>query len=231
MNHHISHFKKTFLLGCLAVLLAGASSDGSCGGTEVDDEPEPSTPTPIPTTGCNAETCEGCCYEGQCYAGKSFNACGKGVTCELCTGVKSCSEAQKCEYVETAKWKVRPVEASIVPQDPEDNSAWDLDGSEPDVVVELRCPQLSSSSPSVVRTGEVSSLTPKWTGGGECRVEIGALLSAVTEINIIDIDNIFDDPIGTISHQFTQVELEQGTVMLSLPGRVNSLSLQMTRIP
>lgn len=230
MNYHISPFKKTFLLCCLAVLLAGASSNGSCGGTETGDETDPSTPTPLPTTRCNAEQCQGCCYEGQCYPGKDLNACGKGVTCELCTGVKSCSEAQQCEFVAAAKWKVRPIEASIVPLDPEDNSAWDIDGSDPDVVIELRCPQLSSGVPFTVRTEEVSSLTPKWTGG-ECRVEIGALLGAATEIDVIDIDNLFDDPIGTITHQFTQAELEQGTLTLSLPGHVNSLSLQLTRIP
>lgn len=231
MNHHISSFKKAFLLGCFAFLLAGASSNGSCGGTEVGEDLEPGTPTPLPTTGCNAETCQGCCYENQCYSGQTFNACGgSGVKCELCSGVKSCSAAQKCELVPAAKWKVRPIEASIVPQDPEDNSAWDLDGSDPDVVVEMRCPQLSASTPFVARTEEISSLTPKWAGG-ECRVEIGALLGAETQINIIDIDNIFDDPIGTITHQFTQAELEQGTVTLSLPGHVNSLSLQLTRVP
>jgi hypothetical protein len=125
---------------------------------------------------------------------------------------------------------VRPVEASIVPRDPEDNSDWDLDGSVPDVIVELRCPQLSSSAPFTARTEEVSSLSPKWTTG-ECRVEGGALVDKVTEIDVIDVDNFFDDPIGTITHKFTKEELEQGTVTLSHPGHVNSLILQLTRVP
>ncbi|QSQ26846.1 hypothetical protein JY651_18860 [Pyxidicoccus parkwayensis] len=125
---------------------------------------------------------------------------------------------------------MQPTEASIVPQDPRDNSAWDIDGSEPDVVVELRCPVEGSDQQLVTRTPEVSSYTPRWTTGG-CTTTVGALLGQEIQIKFIDVDVAFDDEIISVRYALKEEELRAGGVSLAIPGYVNSVSLKFTRTP
>ncbi len=214
--------KKNLVLLGLAVLLLGAD-EGGCG----DSVESPTTPL----VECTAENCaNGCCQGTQCVLGKSAQACGSnGVHCQTCTGNTTCdATAQECSADLTAYITVQPTQASIVPEDPRDGLAWDADGSAPDVVVELRCPVPTSDQPLITRTPEVSSLTPQWTSGG-CTTLGDTLVKQPLVIRFIDVDALVDDDIIDITHTVTTKELEEGSVVLTRPGYVNSLTLQLTR--
>ncbi|WP_144370179.1 hypothetical protein [Myxococcus stipitatus] len=102
-----------------------------------------------------------------------------------------------------------------------------MDGSAPDVVVELRCPT-PSGEPLVTRTPEVSSWTPQWTAG-ECAAPAALLLAQPIELKVLDIDALVDDEVGTIKHLLTLEELTAGKVALSLPPAIPSLTVTLTR--
>ncbi|NTX08210.1 hypothetical protein HUA74_42655 [Myxococcus sp. CA051A] len=122
---------------------------------------------------------------------------------------------------------IQPTQAVLSPRDPTDDSDWDLDGSVPDVVVELRCPN-PGGEPLVTRTPEISSLTPQWTTGG-CSVSAELLLTHPIEIKVFDIDTLFDDEVATLSHTLTREELKVGTISVSMSPAINSLTLTFTR--
>ncbi|PZR12280.1 MAG: hypothetical protein DI536_15360 [Archangium gephyra] len=70
---------KALRLFVVSLFVAFASS--SCGTT---------------TTGCNANTCEGCCdATGSCQPGGSINSCGVGgAACQFCVGMQVCTVGQ-----------------------------------------------------------------------------------------------------------------------------------------
>jgi hypothetical protein len=213
---------RTLLLLCLAFVVTGADSEGGCGGGGQIGEP---------LLGCSAETCPGgCCYENSCFPGNAANACGgKGTRCQACLGIKTCDTSKACEQDRASFWTVQPIKASIPPEDPRDGLSWDADGSSPDVIVELRCPTQQTDKPLVTRTPEVSSLNPEWREGG-CTTLADALLNAPLQIVVIDVDSFFDDNIAAMAHSLTEEEFESGRVVLSLPGYLNSLELQLARV-
>lgn len=206
----------------LAVVLLGA--DEGCG----DPDAAP-TPPPVTTT-CTPETCNGCCQNRQCVVTNSAGACGRnGVTCDRCIGNMACSpDTQTCSVDLAAYITVQPTQASIVPTDPSDNRGWDIDDSPPDVVVELRCPFPGSDKPLITRTPEISSLTPQWSTGG-CTTLAATLVNNPLEIKFIDIDALVDDDINGGTYTIKKEDLEKGSVNLSIPGYVNSFTLQLTR--
>jgi len=141
----------------------------------------------------------------------------------------ACSpDTQTCSVDLAAYITVQPTQASIVPTDPSDNRGWDIDDSPPDVVVELRCPFPGSDKPLITRTPEISSLTPQWSTGG-CTTLAATLVNNPLEIKFIDIDALVDDDINGGTYTIKKEDLEKGSVNLSIPGYVNSFTLQLTR--
>ncbi len=114
-----------------------------------------------------------------------------------------------------------------MPKDPADDSDWDVDGSPPDVVVELRCPMPAGSPPLITRTEEVQSFTPQWSTG-ECDTLADAIIAQPIEVKVIDIDSFFDDEIGTSSYALTAADFEKGQAEIVIPGYVNSLILKLS---
>lgn len=220
--------KRNIILFGICFLLMGADSNG-CGGS---DESLPNTPqvNPPPVSTCTADSCsDGCCQNNECVRDISNNACGAaGSKCEVCTVDKACDKAQGVCVARPIRVKVQPSQASIVPKDPSDGSDWDLDGSPPDVVVELRCPAPSGAQPFVTRTEEVESLTPQWTSGA-CDTLADVLVAQPIEFRLIDVDNLFDDDIASASYTLTAADLEKEQVELFIPGYVNSLVLKLSR--
>ncbi|RYZ16794.1 MAG: hypothetical protein EOO70_03615 [Myxococcaceae bacterium] len=129
---------------------------------------------------------------------------------------------QECTTPIIRTW-VRALSATLTEVDPSDDSDWDLDGSPPDVVVELTCPQ---AEPLVSLTEEVESLTPKWTLGG-CDVLAQDLLAAPIQFKVIDVDAFFDDEITTYQYQLTQADLERRSVNLQIPPAITSLVVDL----
>lgn len=205
----------------LATMLLGAG-EGGCGDGDQQHI--------APLEDCSPESCSGCCTGTKCIAGSTTDACGNGgAFCSTCIGLTICTpDGQSCDLDPEASVTVQPTEASIVPADPRDNQAWDVDGSEPDVVVELRCPTAASEQPLVTRTPEVSSLTPRWTSGG-CTTQVGALLGRELQIKFIDVDALFDDEIISATYTLKAEELKAGSVSLTLPGYVNAVTLKFSR--
>jgi hypothetical protein len=205
----------------LATMMLGAS-EGGCG--------DGSQQHVAPLETCSPENCAGCCSGNQCVGGSTTDACGNGGSnCSACIGLTSCTpDEQDCDLAPEASVTVQPTEASIVPQDPRDNLDWDVDGSAPDVVVELRCPTAGSDQLLVTRTPEVSSFTPQWTSGG-CTTQIGALLGRELQIKFIDVDSLFDDEIISANYTLKAEEIKAGSVSLSIPGYVNTVTLKFSR--
>ncbi|MBZ4409144.1 hypothetical protein K8640_13025 [Myxococcus sp. XM-1-1-1] len=144
-------------------------------------------------------------------------------------GLNSCNvERRECVLDVSSLVAIQPSQATISAQDPNDNLDWDVDGSAPDVVVELRCPTSVAGEPLVTRTPEISSWTPQWSTGG-CSTSAEVLLAQPIEFKVLDIDTLLDDEIGTIKHQLTQDELKAGTVSLSLPPAITSLTVTLSR--
>ncbi|RKH36271.1 hypothetical protein D7Y13_07155 [Corallococcus praedator] len=119
--------------------------------------------------------------------------------------------------------RLRALRATLTALDPSDDSDWDLDGSPPDVVVELTCPQ---PEPLVSLTEEIESLTPQWTKGG-CDVLAQDLLAAPIQFRVIDVDAFFDDEITVAQYQLTQADLDRRSVDVAIPEAVTSLVFQL----
>ncbi|RKH44531.1 hypothetical protein D7X12_10315 [Corallococcus sicarius] len=130
---------------------------------------------------------------------------------------------QEC-FTPIIRTQVRALRASLVALDPNDESDWDIDGSPPDVMVELTCPK---GEPEVSLTEEVESLTPQWSKGG-CDILSLDLLSAPIRFKVIDVDSFFNDEITTAQFQLTQADLERGSVELQVPKAITSLVFQLS---
>jgi len=55
------------------------------------------------------------------------------------------------------------------------------------------------------------------------------LLTHPIEIKVFDIDTLFDDEVTTFSHTLSREELKAGTLSLSMPPAVTSLTLTFAR--
>ncbi|RKH57248.1 hypothetical protein D7X96_38540 [Corallococcus interemptor] len=135
-----------------------------------------------------------------------------------------CHPAQQQCYTPTIRTKIQPLSATFAPHDPADDSDWDIDGSPPDAVVELICP---NAQPAVSRSEEIESLTPRWTQGF-CDVLSTDLLSMPIQFNVLDVDAIFDDKVASAQYQVTQEDLERGVLQFTGSSGLTSISFQLT---
>ncbi len=133
-------------------------------------------------------------------------ACGaKGIACLACASVQTCNGSQLCAVDPNSVWKVQPFSAQITATN--NGTAWDSDGSPPDVYVSMLCP--GAASPTF--TSQVQSYTPTWSNGG-CTAKASALLSQDFTFHLGDSDVISDDVItGSLVHLATEAELVAGS--------------------
>ncbi|GMU10462.1 hypothetical protein ASNO1_67160 [Corallococcus caeni] len=209
-------------LASFLLLAACGPEDLSPGG------PDPITDDPPPLTElCTAESCEGCCdpTTNKCVMTRTADACGpNGSTCSKCTTGMMCHPSKQQCYTPTIRTKIQPLRAQIAPLDPSDNSDWDVDGSPPDVVIQLSCPNTPAAVPP---SEEVESFTPTWTKGS-CDVLSTDLLSAPIQFTVIDVDAIFDDPIASAQYQMTRADIDRGVVELTGSSALLSVAFQVT---
>ncbi|RYZ16795.1 MAG: hypothetical protein EOO70_03620 [Myxococcaceae bacterium] len=175
---------------------------------------------------CTPDNCrDGCCTaEAECIREQRDDACGPGggAACEGCASGSVCHLEQQTCIVGVMRTRVQPIRASILDHDPFDDEDpdWDLDGSPPDVVVEMRCP----SAPERSRTETVQSLEPRWSTGS-CQVVSSNLLKNPIEISIFDVDDFsLDDEFGTVHYQVTPADLNRGWFEIDIPEVVTSLT-------
>lgn len=165
-------------------LLLGAALAWNCG---PDQEPSP----------CGPENCSGCCQSGECVMPQSQSnaACGTtGTECSVCGSAQICT-AGKCS--EAGSWAVRPLAASVTPNDPRDGTPWDIDNSPPDVVVTIGCP-LADGGTDWVETEEVQSYAPTFLYG-VCRAAQQDIVDRGIFVDVSDRDLIVDDPIDSFT--------------------------------
>jgi len=196
-----------------------------CGG---EDTPDPGTPTGgnTNTQKCDASNCAGCCFNNVCQAGNTASACGKkGAACVACGSVQVCKTDQTCGVDPEGVWRVQPLSAQIAADN--NGTAWDGDGSAPDVSISMLCPGTTTHT----ATSEVESYTPAWTSGG-CTAKAGQLLAEPWVFQVWDIDFSSHDTItGGLWFKFTEAHFTAGTVTLGASGGLTSLKVQLQKQP
>jgi len=182
--------------------------------------------TPDPTPTCGASNCAGCCFNNACQTGTASAACGKaGAACRACASAQVCKADQTCGVEPSSVWQVQPVSAVIASNN--NGSAWDGDGSAPDVAVAMRCPGSSSS----FSTAQVESYTPTWTAGS-CTATASQLLADPWVFQLFDIDLVSNDTItGPLGYRFLETDLLAGSVTLGPSGGMTSLTVRVTKQP
>ncbi|WP_218920888.1 hypothetical protein [Melittangium boletus] len=221
------------LVVLLMVPLMGADT---CVGEE--DGPDGGSPPPVAPVEpkCSPRSCEsGCCLGDICYQNETSTTCGSfGVQCEMCVGIESCQKKDEtkgweCLDETTRLWMVQPELAVLPLLDPSDQSAWDADNSDPDVVVTLSCP--SGGSVTDVQTSEVSSYTPKWADGA-CVTTVEDLKRVPLAISVVDVDAFLDDPIASLSYSFKDEDFSKGWIEIPIfQDGASKLRLRLVRSP
>ncbi|AEI65752.1 putative lipoprotein [Corallococcus macrosporus] len=192
-----------------------------CGGDD-DDNPG-GTPQKVQ---CDASNCAGCCFNNVCQTGTSTSACGSaGAACRACGAAQVCKADQTCGVDPEGVWRVQPVSAQIAATN--NGSAWDADGSPPDVFIEMACP----GGTAVFTTAAVEGLAPAWTSGG-CTARASQLMAEQWAFQVWDEDLASDDTItGVLVTRFTEQHFTAGTVVFGASGGMTSLTVRLEKQP
>ncbi len=179
-----------------------------------------------PAASCSAANCAGCCFNNTCQAGNTSAACGKaGAACTTCGTAQVCLTAQTCGVDPDSAWRVQPLSARIAATN--NGTAWDGEGSAPDVFIVMKCP----GSETTTSTPEVESYTPAWSTGG-CTARAGQLLAEQWMFQVWDSDVTSDDTItSALAVQFTGEHFTQGTLTFEGSGGMTSLTVQLQKQP
>lgn len=177
-------------------------------------------------TTCGPSNCAGCCYGGQCQAGSTAAACGSlGVACATCAKNQICRTTQTCGVDPNSNWAVQLAQASIAPNN--NGSAWDADGSAPDVFADLRCPATATSI-TVATPIVQDSYTPTWTTGS-CTMKASALMSDGFAFQLYDSDLLSDDTITNgLLYKVTESDFVAGSITLGPSGGMQSAKFVLT---
>jgi hypothetical protein len=197
---------------------------GGCGDDSGGNENPGGNPS-SPST-CSAANCAGCCFNNTCQAGNTAAACGKaGAACTACGTAQVCLTRQACGVDPESTWRVQPLSARIAATD--NGTAWDGDGSAPDVFIAMQCP----GSETVTSTPEVQSYTPAWSTGG-CIARAGQLLAGPWVLQVWDSDVSVNDTItDTLGFQLTEEDFTEGTLTFGSSGGMTSLTVQLQKQP
>lgn len=175
---------------------------------------------------CGPSNCTGCCFNGACQPGSTAAACGKyGASCVACTTNQVCRVDQSCGVDPESTWKVQPVSAAITSTN--NGSAWDGDGSSPDVRVFMSCPSTAASFNG--STTEVPGYAPTWTSGG-CTAKAKELLADGWGFQVFDIDLVADDTITAyLKVTLREQDFAAGAFTLQPTGGLQSMNVQLVR--
>lgn len=147
------------------------------------------------------------------------------MACLVCGPGQTCSAAQACWWDPASVWRVAPQSATIAPTDL--GSDWDVDGSPPDVVVQLFCPSSATSVTS--STEEVQSFQPSWVLG-ECTMSASELTSLGFAFRVLDVDTVIDDQITPeLTVTVTQDQLSRGLVEIAPVSGLTGLRIALRR--
>nr|WP_128797781.1 hypothetical protein [Corallococcus coralloides] len=214
---------RPLFLGLMSLLLLAG-----CGPEDLNPGPvDPIVEDPPLEQICTAGNCAGCCdpTTKKCVQVRTNDACGaNGVSCTKCATGTICHPSQQQCYTPTIRAKIRAVRATVSSHDPADDSDWDVDGSPPDALIQLTCP---NAQPAVSESEEVESFTPNWTTGA-CDVLGTDLLSMPVQFNVLDVDVLVDDNVASGQYQFTQADVDNGAVELTGSGALTSVVFQLT---
>ncbi|MCP3143469.1 hypothetical protein [Pyxidicoccus xibeiensis] len=186
-----------------------------------------------PTAAC-AQSCAGCCSGDKCFDGTGIEACGAGgAICDRCEGLEDCADrgeaGRSCYFDRSERWRIQPVSAVIAPINPIGDEEWDIDGSAPDVVVELECP--AGDKDIKTRTPEGSGYTPTWTEGG-CTTTRGDLADRSIYIEVFDVDVTIDDVMFSERYLLKAEDFRSGTFSIALPEQEKGVvRFTLTRSP
>ena len=175
------------------------------------------------TASCSAANCAGCCTGGVCFAGTTNGSCGVGgKVCGACYSPDVCFTDGMCGLDPSAQWIVQPVSAKIASSN--NGSAWDGDGSAPDVVLTTTCPGGSYGV-----TLQEESYNPDWVQSGNCTATAQDLLTKDLTFSLIDSDVAFDDTItGNVTYGVTTADLRAGGVSLGAVQGINGITYTFT---
>lgn len=174
---------------------------------------------------CGPSSCVGCCFNGACQPGTTAAGCGKnGAACAQCAAHQVCRADQACGVDPESVWRVQPVSATITSSN--NGTAWDGDGSGPDVKVYGRCP---ATSATVSATPEASdTYTPAWSTGG-CTAKAKELLADGWAFQVVDVDLVTDDTItAPLAVTLTEALFVQGGFSLQPTGGLSAMRVQLT---
>jgi hypothetical protein len=211
----------------VALLLATGVALWACGGTE-----------PYGTGGgagggsgggsggCGPSTCTGCCFNGACQPGSTAAACGKnGASCAQCATNQVCRVDQTCGVDPESTWLVQPRSATIASSN--NGSAWDGDGSGPDVRVYTWCPATAANASATPEASD--TYAPAWSTGG-CTAKAKELLSNGWGVQVIDVDVVTDDTITpALNVTLSEALFVQGGFSLQPTGGLTAMTVQLTK--
>lgn len=172
---------------------------------------------------CSRVNCAGCCNANQCEVGTDVALCGKdAVACAACGANQVCKADQSCGADPARDWRVYPSSAQISPSD--NGTAWDSDGSAPDVQITMNCP---ASSGGVIGGAETESFSPGWATGG-CVLKASQLLTEGIGWKADDLDVIGSDPIATFTTTaFTEADFIAGQKVVAMTGGITSITFRL----
>jgi len=175
---------------------------------------------------CSASNCVGCCLNGACQAGTTAAGCGRnGAACVQCSTNQVCRADQACGVDPESTWRVQPVSASIASSN--NGSAWDGDGSGPDVKVYGWCPPFPSSASATPEASDTYQAS--WTSGG-CTAKAKDLLASGWTFQVFDIDLVSDDTItAQLNVTLGEAQFIQGGFSLPPTGGLTAMSVQLVK--
>lgn len=194
------------------MLVVGVLALTACGG-------EPAAPA------CGPANCSGCCKGGACQVGTAGSGCGfGGEACAVCVTNEICTPAQSCAVDPSGLWRVRPASGAIASSN--NGTAWDGDGSAPDVVIGLRCPGSTSDAISV----ESESYAPSWPAFVGCIATAAQMFATDTLFVLIDSDAFANDTITPAwAYRITEANLLAGRVGFLDYGGMISMEVELLK--
>jgi hypothetical protein len=175
---------------------------------------------------CSRINCAGCCNGSQCELGDDVSACGKDAAmCAVCGNNQVCDAVTKvCGADPLRNWRVYPSAAQIAPSDL--GTAWDSDGSAPDVVITMTCP--STTGAPIVGGAETQGYSPGWPATSGCVLKASDLLGPGFSWSAADIDLIGSDPIcAATTVIFSQADLVAGLKTIAAANGVTSITFRL----
>jgi hypothetical protein len=174
---------------------------------------------------CSRVNCAGCCNGNQCEPGTELTLCGKdAAACAQCGANQVCKLTQACGADPDKSWRVYPSAAQISPSD--QGSAWDSDGSPPDVVITMSCP--AGGGTPITGGTETESFMPGWATGG-CVLKASELLGAGIGWSAADLDVIGSDPIASLTTTvLTEADFIAGQKVVGPTGGMTSITFRLT---